>query len=182
MDANGESISLQPYPKANAARIDDDAEADIEWLKKVINGLRTIRGELDIAPKQKIPLIVANASDSDRQRLATHRAAIDFLAGVESVDEMAAGDIPESAVALVGDMQLRVPLAGLIDTEAELARLDKRLTKIEKDLAGVRGRLSSDSFVSKAPAEVVDKARAQAADLEREHAELTEQRGRIAAL
>ncbi|MES1953561.1 valyl-tRNA ligase [Salinisphaera hydrothermalis EPR70] len=182
LDANGESISLQPYPSADTTRIDDEAEADIEWLKKVINGLRTIRGEMDIAPKQKIPLIVANASDSDRKRLTTHRAAIDFLAGVESVDEMAASDIPESAVALVGDMQLRVPLAGLIDTEAELARLDKRLAKIDKDLAGVRGRLSSDSFVSKAPADVVDKARAQAAELEREHAELTEQRGRIAAL
>ncbi len=123
---------------------------------------------MDIAPRQKIPVIVANASASDRERLATHRAAIDFLAGVESVDELPAAEIPESAVALVGDMQLRVPLAGLIDTEAELARLDKRLAKLEKDLNGVRGRLASDSFVSKAPAEVVDKARAQAEELERE--------------
>ncbi|XRG81723.1 valine--tRNA ligase [Salinisphaera sp. SPP-AMP-43] len=178
----GDSISLQPYPVANEARIDAGAEAEIEWLKKVINGLRTIRGEMDIAPKQRIPVMVAQVSDADRQRLATHRAAIDFLAGVESIDELPESEIPESAVALVGDMQLRVPLAGLIDTEAELARLDKRLAKLDKDLNGVRNRLASDSFVSKAPAEVVDKARAQAAELEREHGELSEQRARIAAL
>ncbi len=177
----GESISLQAYPVSDAARIDEHAEAEIEWLKKVIGGLRTIRGEMDIAPKQKIPLMVAGAATTDRDRLTRHRRAIDFLAGVESIDEMAADAIPESAVALVGDMQLRVPLAGLIDTEAELARLDKRLAKIDKDLTGLNKRLGSD-FVNKAPADVVDKTRAQADDLTREQSELTDQRARIAAL
>ena len=180
--SNGESISVQPFPRADDARIDAVAEAEIDWLRDVIAGLRTIRGEMDIAPSQTIPVMVANASASDRERLATHRAAIDFLARVESVDEIAADDAPEAATALVGDMQLRVPLAGLIDQEAELARLDKRLAKLEKDLAGIRGRLSNESFVAKAPADVVDKAREQQASVEREAAELAEQRQRIAAL
>ena len=177
----GESISLQPYPVSDSARIDAHAEAEIEWLKKVIGGLRTIRGEMDIAPKQKIPVKVAQASEDDETRLTAHRRAIDFLAGVESIELLPVTDIPESAVALVGDMQLRVPLAGLIDTAAELARLDKRLAKIDKDLGGLNKRLASD-FVNKAPADVVDKARAQAEDLAREQAELTDQRARIAAL
>ncbi|RJS93776.1 valine--tRNA ligase [Salinisphaera sp. Q1T1-3] len=178
----GRSISLAPFPVADEARIDPQAEAEIDWLKKVIGGLRTIRGEMDLAPKQRVPVLVAGADAADRDRLRANRAAIDFLAGVASIDELPAAEIPESAVALVGDMQLRVPLAGLIDTEAELARLDKRLTKLEKDLAGTRNRLASESFVAKAPAEVVDKARAQLLELEREHGELTEQRARIAAL
>jgi valyl-tRNA synthetase len=126
--------------------------------------------------------MVANASDSDRERLATHRAAIDFLARVESIDEIAADDAPDAATALVGEMQLRVPLAGLIDKEAELARLDKRLAKLEKDLNGIRNRLASESFVAKAPADVVAKAREQQANVEREASELAEQRARIAAL
>ena len=178
----GESISTQAFPRPDESRIDEAAETEIDWLRDVIAGLRTIRGEMDIAPSQTIPVMVANASPSDRERLATHRAAIDFLARVEAVDEIAADDAPEAATALVGDMQLRVPLAGLIDQEAELARLDKRLAKLEKDLAGIRGRLSNESFVAKAPADVVDKAREQQASVEREAAELAEQRQRIAAL
>ncbi|MES1945832.1 valyl-tRNA ligase [Salinisphaera sp. C84B14] len=180
--SDGESISVQPFPRADDARIDAVAEAEIDWLRDVIAGLRTIRGEMDIAPSQPMPVMVANASDSDRQRLATHRAAIDFLARVESIDEIAVDDAPDAATALVGDMQLRVPLAGLIDKEAELARLDKRLAKLEKDLAGIRGRLASESFVAKAPADVVAKAREQQANIEREASELAEQRARIAAL
>lgn len=182
LDPAGESISLQPYPRSDASLIDSAAEAEVEWLQTAINGLRGIRGEMDIAPRQKIPLLVAGANDQDTERLVQHRAAIDFLAGVESVDVVTAGQTPESAVALVGDMQLRVPLAGLIDTDAELARLDKRLAKLEKDLGGLRGRLASESFVAKAPADVVDKARAQQAEMEREQHELSEQRTRIAAL
>ncbi|WP_348766953.1 valine--tRNA ligase [uncultured Salinisphaera sp.] len=180
--SNGESISVQPFPRADDARIDAVAEAEIDWLRDVIAGLRTIRGEMDIAPSQPMPVMVANASDSDRQRLSDHRAAIDFLARVESIDEITVEDAPDSATALVGDMQLRVPLAGLIDKEAELARLDKRLAKLEKDLAGIRGRLASESFVAKAPADVVAKAREQQASVEREASELAEQRARIAAL
>jgi len=179
---DGESISTQPFPRADESRIDAHAEAEIDWLRDAITGLRTIRGEMDIAPSQTIPVMVANTSETDRQRLTAHRAAIDFLARVESIDEIAANDAPEAATALVGDMQLRVPLAGLIDQEAELARLDKRLAKLEKDLAGIRGRLSNESFVAKAPADVVDKAREQQANVEREAGELAEQRERIAAL
>ncbi|MFC3105090.1 valine--tRNA ligase [Salinisphaera aquimarina] len=180
--AGGESISVQPFPAADDSKHNPDAEAEIDWLRGVIDGLRQIRGEMDIAPKQRIPLLVANASDDDRARLVRHRPSIDFLAGVESVDAVSAAEAPEAATAMVGSMQLLVPLAGLIDKDAELARLDKRIAKLEKDLHGIRGRLSSESFVAKAPAEVVDKAREQQANAERESAELAEQRERIAAL
>jgi len=182
LSTGGESISIQPFPRADESRIDDSAEAEIDWLRDVITGLRTIRGEMDIAPSQTIPVMVGNASATDRERLTKHRAAIDFLAKVESIDEIGAENAPEAATALVGDMQLRVPLAGLIDQQAELARLDKRLAKLEKDLSGIRARLGNESFVAKAPQDVVAKAREQQASVQREAAELAEQRARIAAL
>jgi valyl-tRNA synthetase len=180
--AEGESISLQAFPRANKARIDAGAEAEIDWLRQVINGLRGIRGGMNIAPKQALPVQVCHASARDRQWLTEHRAAIDFLAGVASINEIAAIDAPESATTLVGTMQLRVPLAGLIDQEVELARLDKRLAKLDRDLHSIRGRLANESFITKAPAEVVARTREAAADVEREAAELAEQRARIAAL
>src|SRR5699024_763062 len=102
----GESISLQPYPRAAESKMDPAAEAQIEWLQQVINALRGIRGEMNLAPKQKIPVMVTHASTSDRARLAANRAAIDFLSGVDSMGEHSDDAIPESAVALVGDMQL----------------------------------------------------------------------------
>lgn len=178
----GESISLQSYPVAEENLINGDAEDEITWLQAVINGLRTIRGEMDIAPRIRIPVLIVNASALDQKRLQLHHNAIEFLASTESIQEAELSAIPESAVALVGDMQIRVPLAGLIDVEAELKRLDKRLARIDKDLAGVRGRLASEAFVSKAPADVVDKARDQAQKLEHERHELMQQRDRIANL
>src|SRR5699024_2827194 len=180
--AAGESISTQPYPRADDSRIDAEAETQAQWLQDVIMGLRQIRGEMDIAPSQSIPLLVANASTADLQQLHAHRAVIDFLARTESIEAVDAAQAPISATALVGDMQLLVPMAGLIDQTAELARLDKQLAKLDKEINGTRARLSNPSFVDKAPADVVAGARAQAERAEREHAELTAQRERIAAL
>src|SRR5699024_7499711 len=180
--ADGESISTQAYPAADASRIDAHAEAEAQWLQDVIVGLRRIRGEMDIAPSRKMPLLASNASATDRQRLATHESVIRFLARVESVAEVAADDAPIAATALVGEMQLLVPMAGLIDQAAELARLDKQLAKLDKEITGTRKRLANANFVDKAPADVVAGARAQAERAEREHTELTAQRERIAAL
>src|SRR5699024_8228605 len=145
-------------------------------------GLRQIRGEMDIAPSRAVPVLIANAADEDRRRLAAHRDIIDFLARVESIDFIAAADAPVAATALAGRMQLLVPMAGLIDQCAELARLDKQLARLDKELASVQARLNNASFVDKAPADVVDGARAQAERAAREHAELAAQRERIASI
>ncbi|MDX1300398.1 MAG: valine--tRNA ligase, partial [Pseudomonas sp.] len=118
----GETIMLQAWPVANESRIDAAAEGDIEWVKQLMLGLRQIRGEMKISMAKRIDIILQNASDEDQRRLADNLPLLNKLAKLESVRVLAAGeDAPMSATALVGDMQVLVPMAGLIDKDAELA-------------------------------------------------------------
>ncbi|MGE8498295.1 MAG: valine--tRNA ligase, partial [Pseudomonas sp.] len=123
---SGDTIMLQAWPVANESRIDAAAEGDIEWVKQLMLGLRQIRGEMKISMAKRIDIILANASDEDRRRLADNAPLLNKLAKLESVRVLEAGEeAPMSATALVGEMQVLVPMAGLIDKDAELARLDK---------------------------------------------------------
>lgn len=179
----GDTIMLQPYPEADTSRIDEAAEAEVAWLQSFILGLRQIRGEMDIAPRQPLPVLLENANTQDSARVQRHRDTLDFLAKVESIAILAGGQTPpESATALVGEMKLLVPMAGLIDKDAELTRLDKRLHKLQADRDGVDRKLGVANFVDKAPPEVVEKTREQLANLETDLSALRQQRERIAAL
>ncbi len=102
---------------------------------------------------------------------------------LESFRVLSAGEeAPMSATALVGEMQVLVPMAGLIDKDAELARLDKEIQRLQGEVQRVGGKLANEGFVAKAPAEVLDKERAKLAEAEAALAKLVEQRGKIAAL
>ncbi|NKN33931.1 valine--tRNA ligase [Marichromatium bheemlicum] len=179
----GETIMLAPYPKVDAAAADPEAVAEIEWVQQFVLGVRRIKGEMNIAPGKQLPVLVTNASAQDRARLESARHYLDFLARTESVtvlDDPAAA--PESAIALVGEMKVLIPMAGLIDKAAELKRLDKEIERLENDVKRTEGKLANPNFVDKAPAAVVDKERAKLEDHSRAIAELRAQRARIAAL
>ncbi|MDP3846892.1 MAG: valine--tRNA ligase [Pseudomonas sp.] len=179
----GETIMLQPWPVANESRIDAAAEADIEWVKALMLGLRQIRGEMKISMAKRIDIIVQNANSEDLRRLADNEPLLNKLAKLESVRVLAAGEeAPMSATALVGDMQVLVPMAGLIDKDAELARLDKEIQRLSGEVQRVGGKLSNEGFVAKAPAEVLDKERAKLAEAEQALGKLVEQREKIANL
>ncbi|SDT91511.1 valine--tRNA ligase [Geopseudomonas guangdongensis] len=179
----GPTLMLQPWPVANEARIDAAAEADIAWVKDFMLGVRQIRGEMKISMAKRIDVVLANASDSDQRRLAAFEPLIAKLAKLESVRVLAASEeAPLAATALVGEMEVLVPMAGLIDKDAELARLDKELARLEGEVKRVGGKLANEGFVAKAPAEVLDKERAKLAEAEQALAKLAEQRARIAAL
>ncbi|MFC5694042.1 valine--tRNA ligase [Pseudomonas sp. GCM10022186] len=179
----GDTLMLQPWPVANEARIDAAAEGDIEWVKALMLGVRQIRGEMNISMAKRIDLLLANASDEDRRRLADNEPLLKKLAKLETIRVLAAGEeAPMSATALVGDMQVLVPMAGLIDKDAELARLDKEIQRLDGEVKRVGGKLANEGFVAKAPAEVIDKEHAKLAEAEQALANLTEQRGRIASL
>ena len=180
---SGETIMLQAWPVANESRIDAAAEGDIEWVKQLMLGLRQIRGEMKISMAKRIDIILQNASASDLRRLADNAPLLNKLAKLESVRVLEAGEeAPMSATALVGDMQVLVPMAGLIDKDAELARLDKEIARLSGEVQRVGGKLSNEGFVAKAPAEVLDKERAKLAEAEQALSKMVEQRGKIAAL
>ena len=179
----GETIMLQPWPVANESRIDAAAEADIEWVKALMLGLRQIRGEMKISMAKRIDIIVQNANSEDLRRLDDNAPLLSKLAKLESVRILAAGEVaPMSATALVGDMQVLVPMAGLIDKDAELARLDKEIQRLTGEVQRVGGKLNNEGFVAKAPAEVLDKERGKLAEAEQALSKLVEQREKIANL
>ncbi len=179
----GDSIMVQPFPAVDAAKQDEQVLADIEWVKRFIVGIRNIRGEMDIAPSKPLPALLRNVSSEDERRLGISRTFIDRLARLESITVLKEGEeAPASAAAVVGEMEILIPMAGLIDKEAELARIAKAMGKLEQDVARFKGKLSNEKFVSNAPQAVIEKEKAKLADSESQLAKLKAQHETIAAL
>jgi len=179
----GETVMLQPYPAAGDFPADAQAESETAWVQAVVLGVRQIRGEMNINPAKRIPVLVKGASPDDQKLATRHRAWLERLAGLESITVLTPGaQAPQSAVALVGTLTLLVPMAGLIDAAAEAERLGKLLARAQADLQKTRGRLANDSFVRNAPAAVVTEERARAAELERTASRLAAQLASVRGL
>jgi len=180
---SADTIMTQSYPEADEGKVDEQANDDINWLKQFVLGVRRIRSEMDIAPSKQVPVLLQNGDDSDKQKLASHEKLIASLARIESVTWLdAADDAPESAMALVGEMKVLIPLAGLIDTDAELQRLDKEMTKLRKELEKCGGMLNNPKFVARAPEAVVAKERARMAEMEASLEKLSAQAEKIRSI
>ncbi|WP_411359886.1 valine--tRNA ligase [Pseudidiomarina sp. YC-516-91] len=178
----GDTIMLQAYPQPQPERF-ANARDDMEWLKQVIVGIRNIRGEMNLSPSKPLPVLIANADDTARTRLEQNANFLSALAKLESLEFLATvDDAPASATALVGRMEIHIPMAGLIDTAAELARLDKALEKAEKEVAMFARKLSNENFVAKAPEDVIAKEREKLQNAEETLQQLQQQRAKIAAL
>ncbi len=146
-------------------------------------GVRQIRGEMNIAPGRRIPVLLQDASAQDRAWSERHRAWLARLAGLASIRVLEAGErAPPSAAAPVGTLTVLVPMAGLIDAAAEAERLGRLLAKTRDDLVKVQARLANDSFVRNAPSAVVSLERERAAELERTASGLSSQLDRLRPL
>ncbi|UTV88496.1 valine--tRNA ligase [Cobetia amphilecti] len=179
----GESIMSQAWPQAEADRIDEQAIRDIEWLKGIIIAIRNVRGELNLSPAKPLEVFLQNGAAGDAERLEANRLFLSKLARLESITFLAAGDeAPMSAIQRVGELEVLVPMAGLIDKEAELKRIDKEHEKQQKVITGLENKLGNEKFVGRAPADVVEKERAKLADAQAELALLESQRIKIEAL
>ena len=161
----GATIMLAPYPQAELSLLDEAASADIEWLKQVIVAVRNIRGELNIAPGRQLSLLARNGSDEDRRRMAEHRDLLHALAKLGSSTWLDGKDAPPAAAQVVGQLELLVPLAGLIDVAAERGRLKREGDKLGKEVERLAAKLDNPGFTAKAPAEVVAKERARLAEI-----------------
>ncbi|HCO60592.1 MAG TPA: valine--tRNA ligase, partial [Porticoccaceae bacterium] len=159
------------------------AIADIEWVKGVIVGVRNIRGEMNIPPAKALPVLLNNASQKDQQYLESNRTYLGRLANLESISLCQPGeDPPPSATALVGDMEVLVPMAGVIDKTEELARLDREIGKLNKEVQRLNGKLGNEKFVAKAPETVVEAERQKLAEAQSALQKLEAQKSQIEAL
>lgn len=178
------TIMLQTIPDPLEFPTDNEADVAVEWLKGVIVGVRNIRGEANINPGKSINLLLQSATGksvkSDRLLADTTDALLKRLATIDEIQWLAAGDEPPpNALALVGNLKVMVPLAGLIDIQAERTRLGKEVDRKSNELSGVESKLANSNFVKKAPAAVVAKQRRRA---EEARTALTTLRAQLASL
>ena len=182
-EKTADSIMVQSFPQYDDSLVDQQAIEDLEWVKQFIIAIRNIRGEMDIAPSKPLPVLLKNVNSNDQRRLNENNQFLSALAKLESINVLAENEEgPASATAVVGDLSVLIPMAGLIDKDAELARLSKAVEKLEKEVQRVSGKLSNEKFVSKAPEAVINKEKAKLNDAESALAKLAEQKAQIAAL
>tara|TARA_B110000902_G_scaffold144699_1_gene166912 strand:+ start:11400 stop:14252 length:2853 start_codon:yes stop_codon:yes gene_type:complete len=176
----GDSIMLQPYPIADESKVDEIAETDLNWVRGIIDGVRNIRGEMNISPGKPVPVLLKQGDTADRQRLNTNSQFLIKLAKLESITWMEEGaEAPLSATALVGELEVLVPMAGLIDKNAELGRLNKELGKLQGEIKRLGGKLGNAKFVDKAPVQVIEKERTKLKDAETAASTLQQQVAKI---
>jgi len=179
----GDSIMLRAYPEPDDSAADDEAIADIEWVKQFILGIRQIRGEMDISPGKPLPVLLQQAGADDCERASRLAMLLQRVGRAESIDVLDdSSEPPPAAMALLGDMRLLVPMKGLIDVDAERARLDKQMEKTRAELAKANGKLSNENFVNNAPEAVVIQERQRVAEFEKTITQLTEQLQKLDAL
>lgn len=174
-----DTLSLRPYPTADEFAGDfARAEADVEWLKGMVNALRRVRSELNVPPAKQVTLLLQGGTADDRTRVARFTASLSFLLKLARIDWLAdAADTPPSAAAIVGELKLLVPLEGLVDLGAERARLDKEIARVESQKEKSQTKLGK--FTDKVPAAVVEQERVRLVEWTAQLAGLVEQRAKL---
>ena len=182
LDITNNTIMLQPYPRSNNDLVDVASAAEIDWLKEFIVGVRKIRSEMNIPPSKAIPALLQHCSATDIERLETHRNALNKCAKLENITILTSEDAPEAALALVGEMKVLIPLAGLINKDEELQRLSKDIAKLEANIEKTRNKLNNPNFKDKAPAAVVEKELDRIKEQEQTLSELHQQKEKMEKL
>jgi len=155
---DNKTIMLQPYPQADFSKIDTNSIEELEWVKLFIIGIRKIRSEMNIIPSKPLPVLLSQMNEQNKNWLKNNQLSLIYLAKLDSITILSNSDtVPESAVSLVGEMKILIPMAGLIDKKTELQRLKKEIYRLEGEIKRFTGKLSNQNFVAKAPKEVIDK-------------------------
>ncbi|MFU8797551.1 MAG: valine--tRNA ligase, partial [Gammaproteobacteria bacterium] len=177
------TIMLQPYPTYNVAEVDQDAEQEVIWLQNIIVGIRNIRGESNISPAKKLTVLLRNGTEHDKKRLADNQNYLISLAKLDSVRWLEDNETaPPAATALAGQIEILIPLAGLIDIAAEQARLNKEVEKLSVERVKLEQKLVNPGYTNKAPVAVVEKDRLRVKEIEGAMIQLTHQLDKIAKL
>tara|TARA_Y100001935_G_scaffold29870_1_gene23244 strand:- start:718 stop:1389 length:672 start_codon:yes stop_codon:yes gene_type:complete len=156
--ALGSYIMVTNYPVTDPTLADDVATEKILWLKETVTAIRNIRGEMDISPVRKIPIIISRGTEHDKSNLETFGLLLEALVVPESITwKESDGEGPLAATAIAGTMELLVPMKNLINKESELNRLSKELAKKDKEFELIKQKLDNPNFLDKAPKEIIEK-------------------------
>jgi valyl-tRNA synthetase len=181
--AGGETIMLSEFPRAESMTTDREAEPEMRWVMDFILGVRQIRGVMDIPWSRKLEVLLQNAGARDLEYLGRNLHYFVRLAGVEPPRVLQPGEVaPISAVALLGNLEILVPMKGLIDPAAELARLAKKLQRAESEMSKLEAKLSNSQFAKNAPPEIVAKDQQRLEELRTEIGQLSAQTARVTKL
>lgn len=177
------TLMLQHYPEFDASKNNPQALDDINWLKGIIVGVRNIRGEMNISPAIKLPVLLNNGNKEDERKLQDHESYLKALANIDQITWVNPGDeTPESSTQLVGQMEVLVPMKGLINKEEEIERLNKKINKLDQETKRLSGKLSNKKFVDNAPLEVVEKEKEKLQAFNNDKDKLRTQLAKIQAL
>ena len=178
-----DKLISQPFPEPENHLIDDDSEKEIDWLKSFILGIRKIRGEMNIPPGKPLPCYIKNYSGQDKVYIERSKSILSTIAKLDSINLLSKSDEEdESAIALVGEMKILIPLAGLIDKGAEQDRLNKEIEKLIKLKSQFSAKLSNEKFVRGAPEAVVKNEKEKLASTESALKDLKQQLDKISNL
>ena len=178
-----ESIMIAPYPEPSKAWLDERAGTEpMELLIDVIRSVRNIRADLNVPTSAELSLVIFAGVESEAI-LRLHEETVQRLAGVGSIEYRRGGEPPKgAATAVVNGMELAIPLRGIIDPVAEIARVEKQIEKIDRDIGGIAAKLTNPQFLERAPAEVVEKERGKEAELGERKAKLERSVERLKSL
>jgi valyl-tRNA synthetase len=180
---NGNSIMLSSYPQVDTQFINEAIEEELDWLKAAIQAIRTIRSEMSISPAKQIPLNVRHVTPALKERFEKYEHILKALSKIKQLHFLESDEkVPVSATAVLGDIELLIPMADLIDKEAELSRLAKELAKLDKDIDLAQGKLNNPKFTDKAPADIIAKEQEKLAQALLAKDKLVEHRVRIETL
>lgn len=180
---NADTIMLQPFPEFDAARVDEAAAADTEWLKQAIVAVRNVRAEMNIAPSKPLELLLRGCSEAAVRRVNENSTFLKTMARLESITVLPADDKgPVSVTKIIDGAELLIPMAGLIDKDAELARLAKEVAKVDVEIGKIESKLANEGFVARAPEAVIAKERERLVAFADAKTKLIEQQAVIAAL
>ena len=180
----GISIMTANYPSGEADKIDETAESAMNAIMDTIKAIRNMRAEVNVAPGKKSEVILSFATGALQEVFAVNEGYLQVLAGAQPITILEnAATKPENAMtAVVNGVEIYLPLKGLIDVEKETARLNKEIATLDKELARVRGKLSNEGFVAKAPAEVITKEKEKQKGFEEKRIAINERLAYLASL
>jgi len=155
-----DSIMISEFPTSDEALMDEASDQEITWIKDFTLAVRQIRGEMNIPPSKNLTVLLNQTSEFDLHCLDKHQDLLKTMARLDQVNQLTDGqEEPPSATALMGEMKILIPLAGLIDKAEETKRINKQIDKIKQEIKRGTGKLNNEKFTNKAPEHLVQTER-----------------------